>query len=222
MDESARRTTATSTGATDRVHDAWVVHHERLWRSVLGWSGDRDIASDAVAEAFAQAARRGAAIDDLGRWVWRAAFRIAAGLRRTAGVTTASRRRPGTRTDRPGRDPHRCSYHRAHRLIRGHADERRRGHGHHAPVGRRGSERRRGGVDRHRVPGVGRGRRRRWHRSGRWLALRPHDGRDPGHPAGPHRSPGRSRRRLDRHRAAGGQRRRGRPVRHHRAPAPRL
>lgn len=80
MDESARRTTATSTGATDQVHDAWVAHHERLWRSVLAWSGDRDIASDAVAEAFAQAARRGAAIDEVGRWVWRAAFRIAGGL----------------------------------------------------------------------------------------------------------------------------------------------
>lgn len=80
MDEAARRTTATSTGASVRVHDAWVAHHERLWRSVLAWSGDRDIASDAVAEAFAQAARRGAAIDDVGRWVWRAAFRIAGGL----------------------------------------------------------------------------------------------------------------------------------------------
>jgi RNA polymerase sigma-70 factor (ECF subfamily) len=63
-----------------RVHDAWITHHERLWRSLLAWSGDREIASDAVAEAFAQATRRGAAVDDVGRWVWRAAFRIAGGL----------------------------------------------------------------------------------------------------------------------------------------------
>ena len=37
------------------------------------------MASDAVAEAFAQALRRGPAIRDVNRWVWRAAFRIARG-----------------------------------------------------------------------------------------------------------------------------------------------
>ncbi|MCU1352571.1 MAG: putative polymerase subfamily sigma factor [Acidimicrobiales bacterium] len=67
-------------GPAERAHDAWVVHHERLWRSVLAWSGDREIAHDAVAEAFAQAIRRGDAVDDVARWVWRAAFRIAGGL----------------------------------------------------------------------------------------------------------------------------------------------
>jgi RNA polymerase sigma-70 factor (ECF subfamily) len=45
------------------------------------------VASDAVAEAFAQALRRGAEIRDVRRWVWRAAFRIAAGdLKREAGL----------------------------------------------------------------------------------------------------------------------------------------
>lgn len=39
----------------------------------------RAIASDAVAEAFAQAIRRGRALRDPKKWVWRAAFRIAAG-----------------------------------------------------------------------------------------------------------------------------------------------
>ena len=42
-------------------------------------SADRDVASDAVAEAFAQALRRGADLRSPERWVWRAAFRIAAG-----------------------------------------------------------------------------------------------------------------------------------------------
>lgn len=51
----------------------------RLWRAVLMYGGDREVASDAVAEALAQALRRGGAIRDPGRWVWRAAFRIAAG-----------------------------------------------------------------------------------------------------------------------------------------------
>jgi RNA polymerase sigma-70 factor (ECF subfamily) len=51
----------------------------RLWRAVLMYAGDREVASDAVAEAFAQALRRDQAIRDPRRWVWRAAFRIAAG-----------------------------------------------------------------------------------------------------------------------------------------------
>ena len=71
---------ARASAGIDRVHDAWVVHHERLWRSLLAWSGDREVASDALAEAFAQAARRGDALHDVGRWVWPASFRIAGGL----------------------------------------------------------------------------------------------------------------------------------------------
>jgi len=54
-------------------------HRERLWRSLLAFAGDPAIAEDAIAEAFAQALRRGDAIRDLERWVWRAAYRIAAG-----------------------------------------------------------------------------------------------------------------------------------------------
>jgi RNA polymerase sigma-70 factor, ECF subfamily len=52
---------------------------DRLWRAVLAFAGDPEVAADAVAEAFAQALRRGDAIREPGRWVWRAAFRIAAG-----------------------------------------------------------------------------------------------------------------------------------------------
>lgn len=51
----------------------------RLWRALVAFSGDRELASDAVAEAFAQALGRGADLRDPQRWVWRAAFRIAAG-----------------------------------------------------------------------------------------------------------------------------------------------
>jgi RNA polymerase sigma-70 factor (ECF subfamily) len=60
----------------DRVYRE---HGDRLWRAILAYSGDREVASDAVAEAFAQCLRRGAAVRDPGRWIWRAAFRIAAG-----------------------------------------------------------------------------------------------------------------------------------------------
>lgn len=50
-----------------------------LWRSVLLYAGDPDVASDAVAEAFAQAIRRGEEIESARAWIARAAFRIAAG-----------------------------------------------------------------------------------------------------------------------------------------------
>ena len=51
----------------------------RLWRALVAFSGDREVASDAVAEAFAQALGRGDDLREPQRWVWRAAFRIAAG-----------------------------------------------------------------------------------------------------------------------------------------------
>lgn len=51
----------------------------RLWWALLAWSGDREIASDAVAEAYAQVLRRGSEVRDPGAWVWRVAFRVAAG-----------------------------------------------------------------------------------------------------------------------------------------------
>jgi RNA polymerase sigma-70 factor (ECF subfamily) len=61
------------------VEDLYRRDGERLWRAVLLYSGDREVASDAVAEAFAQLLRRGDAVSAPDRWVWRAAFRIAAG-----------------------------------------------------------------------------------------------------------------------------------------------
>lgn len=51
----------------------------RLWWALLGYCGDPEIASDALAEAFAQLLRRGDAVHAPARWVWRAAFRIATG-----------------------------------------------------------------------------------------------------------------------------------------------
>lgn len=67
-------------GFDTRVREAWRDHHERLWRALLVWTGNREIASDAVAEAFAQVLRRGEVVDDVGRWVWRSAFSIAGGM----------------------------------------------------------------------------------------------------------------------------------------------
>lgn len=51
----------------------------KLWWSLLALCGDREIASDAVAEAFAQALGRGDQILDPRAWVWRVAFSLARG-----------------------------------------------------------------------------------------------------------------------------------------------
>jgi len=51
----------------------------RLWRSMLAFTGSREMASDVVAEAFAQCLRRGAEVRTPALWVWKSAFRIARG-----------------------------------------------------------------------------------------------------------------------------------------------
>ena len=52
---------------------------DRMWRAVFAFAGDREVASDAVAETFAQALRRGDAHRSPERWLWRTVFRIASG-----------------------------------------------------------------------------------------------------------------------------------------------
>jgi RNA polymerase sigma factor (sigma-70 family) len=69
-----------ATMASDEVSDVYTSVHPRLWRSLLSYTCDPEIASDAEAEAFAQALRRGEHIDHLASWVWKASFRIAAGM----------------------------------------------------------------------------------------------------------------------------------------------
>src|SRR6188508_3362547 len=52
---------------------------DKMWRALYAFSADAEIASDAVAESFAQAIRRGSAIRDPRAWVWKSGFRIASG-----------------------------------------------------------------------------------------------------------------------------------------------
>ena len=68
----------TSVG-TSRFEAVWREHGARLWRALLEFTGDPDLASDALAEAFAQAMARGDEIREADRWIWRASFKIAAG-----------------------------------------------------------------------------------------------------------------------------------------------
>jgi len=65
--------------ATGDVEAVYRQDGARLWRAVYAFAGSEDVASDAVAEAFSQALRRGSAIRDVRGWVWRSAFRLAAG-----------------------------------------------------------------------------------------------------------------------------------------------
>lgn len=68
-----------STEPRDAIERVWREQGERLWRSLVAYTADRELASDAMAEAFTQALARGTAVESTDRWVWRAAFRIAAG-----------------------------------------------------------------------------------------------------------------------------------------------
>jgi RNA polymerase sigma-70 factor (ECF subfamily) len=64
----------------------------RLQRALLLFTGDSDVASDAAAEAFAQALRRGGALRSPRNWIWKTAFRIANGAmkeRRSATYTNS-------------------------------------------------------------------------------------------------------------------------------------
>ena len=65
--------------AVDELEAVYRQDGDRLWRALYAFAGNEDVASDAVAEAFAQALRRGAAIRDKRSWVWRSAFRLASG-----------------------------------------------------------------------------------------------------------------------------------------------
>jgi RNA polymerase sigma-70 factor (ECF subfamily) len=64
---------------TSTLEDVYRQHGTKLWRAVFAYAQDRHVTDDAVAEAFAQALRRGSAIRSPEKWVWKAAFRIAAG-----------------------------------------------------------------------------------------------------------------------------------------------
>ena len=78
---------------SDGGHDfdaIWRDMGPTLWRAILAYSGGRrDVADDAVAEAFARAIERASQIRDPVPYLYRIAFRIAAAeLRRDRGQTS--------------------------------------------------------------------------------------------------------------------------------------
>jgi RNA polymerase sigma-70 factor (ECF subfamily) len=78
----------TCAGNREDIERVWRAHRGAIFRALVAWTGDQEVASDAVAEAFAQALGRGDALETPERWIWKAAFRIAAG-------ELADRRRTG-------------------------------------------------------------------------------------------------------------------------------
>jgi RNA polymerase sigma-70 factor, ECF subfamily len=81
-------TVAATADSTAQLEALYRVDGDRLWRVLLAVTGDHEMASDAVAEAFAQALRRGQALTNPRAWVWRAGFRIAAGELKRRRTTT--------------------------------------------------------------------------------------------------------------------------------------
>jgi RNA polymerase sigma factor (sigma-70 family) len=72
--------TSSQSGALEERFDRlYRVEYERLWRAVYAFARNSEVASDSVAEAFAQCLRRGDQVRDPRAWVWRAAFAIARG-----------------------------------------------------------------------------------------------------------------------------------------------
>jgi RNA polymerase sigma-70 factor, ECF subfamily len=68
---------AAAGGLEGRTESLFEEESAKIWRSLMLHVGDGEVASDAVAEAFAQLLRRGSEVRDPRAWVWRAAFRIA-------------------------------------------------------------------------------------------------------------------------------------------------
>jgi RNA polymerase sigma-70 factor (ECF subfamily) len=88
--ESVAMQAEPSEHVVDRVRAVYEADRARLWRSIYAFSGSRDVADDTVAEAFAQAIRRGDEIRDVAAWIWRSAFAIARGdLQRRRATATA-------------------------------------------------------------------------------------------------------------------------------------
>jgi RNA polymerase sigma-70 factor (ECF subfamily) len=70
-----------STHVSEETRLASVYRHDgpAIWRALLAFTGDPAVAEDAMSEAFAQALARGDELREPARWVWRVAFRVAAG-----------------------------------------------------------------------------------------------------------------------------------------------
>jgi RNA polymerase sigma factor (sigma-70 family) len=66
-------------GGRDAVERVYLNEGPKIWRALVAYSGDIDLANDAFAEALAQALARGDELRTPERWIWKVSFRIATG-----------------------------------------------------------------------------------------------------------------------------------------------
>jgi DNA-directed RNA polymerase specialized sigma24 family protein len=64
----------------------------KLWRAVMAYCGNPDVADDAVSEAFAQVLARGAEVHEPRSWLWRTTFRLTAGELKRSKIAIGRRR----------------------------------------------------------------------------------------------------------------------------------
>src|SRR5207253_2813306 len=93
-----------ASGAESALERLFEAEARRIWRALVAYTGDQEVASDAMAEAFAQALARGEEVRSPQHWVWRAAFRIAAGELKARSRNRAMVEDPGYEMDDPPRD----------------------------------------------------------------------------------------------------------------------
>jgi RNA polymerase sigma factor (sigma-70 family) len=86
---------AGSVDARKRVETVYREQRTKLWRALVGYTGDPEVATDSLAEAFAQLLGRADDVHQPERWVWKAAFAIA------AGELAERAQRPIAQADRP-------------------------------------------------------------------------------------------------------------------------
>jgi len=69
----------------DAVARVYQEQGAKLWRALYAYTGNREIASDALAEAIAQALAHRSGPEEPDRWIWTVAFRVASGELKRSG-----------------------------------------------------------------------------------------------------------------------------------------
>jgi len=87
-----------------QIERLFVEDSARMWRAVLAYTGDPEIASDSVAEAFTLALESQGRIASVSGWVWRVAFRVATAELRRRRRTTGEPPDHGYVPDNPAAD----------------------------------------------------------------------------------------------------------------------
>jgi RNA polymerase sigma-70 factor (ECF subfamily) len=86
---------------SDDIEQVYRDQGDRLYYAILAYSGDPDVAREAVAEAFARALASESSIRDVVPWLWKVAFRVA-----SADLKDRTRLADAAVEERPAPEPH--------------------------------------------------------------------------------------------------------------------